>query len=150
MWAVGDWLLEGEERVLKSKKRLMVREVAAGLTGYSKHTLAMAVSVSRKVKPPVRIDGLSWWHHLVVAHLSANEQATWLTQAAEHEWSVSRFRDELREPGSGRQKRGLDRTADSLVRQLITVTRMEISDDLLTELHRWWQGEIEAPNLASS
>jgi hypothetical protein len=147
MWAVGDWLLEGEVHILKGKKRSKVRELAAELTGYSTHTLTMAASVARKVDPSMRIDGLSWWHHLAVAQLASEEQARWLVRAAEDDWSVARLREELRDSSPMTARPSMTRRADWLVSQLVRLTRDEIPDGVLTELHRWWQHEIDPPNL---
>ncbi len=144
MWQVGDWLLEGEDGVLKHKKRLTIRDLAMRLTGYSKHTLSMAVSVSRKVRPPTRIDGLSWWHHLVVANLGEDARTDWLTRAVEYEWTVRKLREELRaaSPGDGRSRHG-PRNGDRIVRRLVGLRREQISDDLLAELDAWWRREMQ-------
>src|SRR5437660_11341628 len=63
MWEVGDWLVAGEDDVFKHLNRRRVRELAAGVTGYARHTLTMAASVARKVEPSRRVGGLPWWHH---------------------------------------------------------------------------------------
>jgi len=144
MWDVGDWLLNGEDSVLKHKKKSAIRELACKLTGYSKHTLTMAVSVSRKVQPSIRIDGLSWWHHLSVSHLHPDHQVEWLTRAAESEWSVVRLRGELRAVdtiGSSATKPKLQ-ASDRVVKQLIQLSRDQISTSSLADLVAWWQREI--------
>src|SRR6266566_9882650 len=69
MWDIGDWLRDGEDEVFKQLKRSRVRTMASGITGYSRHTLSMAASLARKMGPSMRIDGLTWWHHLAVARL---------------------------------------------------------------------------------
>ena len=144
MWEVGDWLLEGEDGVLRHKKRLTIRDLAMRLTGYSKHTLAMAVSVARKVRPPTRVDGLSWWHHLVVANLDEGARTDWLTRAVEYEWTVRKLREELRaaNPDNGRSRPG-PRNGDGVVRRLVGLRREQISDDLLAELDAWWRREMQ-------
>jgi hypothetical protein len=145
MWEVGDWLVGGEDRVLRHEQRQSIRELAAQLTGYAKHTLSMAVSVSRKVPPSMRIEGLSWWHHLVVANLQPEQQTEWLTQAAEQEWTVRKLRHELR---AGRprptQSRAVSRPGDRLVKRLVGLKRDQISDSFLEELATWWQREMDS------
>src|SRR5262245_59221539 len=75
MWDVGDWLRDGEDEVFKRLNRSRVRAMAAVLTGYSLHTLGMAVSLARKMDPSMRIEGLTWWHHLAVARLDSQAQS---------------------------------------------------------------------------
>jgi hypothetical protein len=144
MWDIGDWLLEGEETVLKHEKRPTIRDFASQLTGYSRHTLTMAASVSRRVSPARRIEALSWWHHLVVANLGGDQQSEWLTRAVEYEWTVPRLRQELRAsmPGIG-PERPSPRKGDRVVRRLVELKREQISDALLAELGDWWQREME-------
>src|SRR5205807_8955249 len=80
MWEIGDWLVAGEDDVFKHLNRRRVRELAAGVTGYARHTLTMAASVARKVEPSRRVDGLTWWHHLAVASLDPDGQTDWLVR----------------------------------------------------------------------
>jgi hypothetical protein len=136
MWSVGDWLVVGEDRVFNRLKRRTIRQLAAEITGYSQHTLVMAVSVSRKVDPAARVDGLSWWHHLAVARMPRPEQVHWLCQAAEHGWSVRTFRVRLGQHGRtasrGRRPRG-----EQLVQQVVALSPGEVGDDLLAKLRDW-------------
>jgi hypothetical protein len=100
----------------------------------------MAVTVARKFEPFMRIDGLSWWHHLAVTRLEQSERMTWLTRAAEEEWSVDTLRHQLREDGANHPKPRDGKTRPKrLVAQLIKLNREEIPDELRVELRRWWQ-----------
>lgn len=142
MWEVGDWLLTGEDIVFKNLKKSKVRQMAAEITGYSLHTLRMAASVARKIKSSMRIDGLSWWHHLSVANLDEKGQAVWLTRAAEEGWSVHELRSRLRAqvPQASRPPRRV-RTS-RLVLELTQLHRDEIGNELLGKLREWWQKEV--------
>jgi hypothetical protein len=137
MWEVGDWLVTGEDAVFARLKRTKVRELAADISGYSRHTLTMAVSVARKVPPSVRVDGLSWWHHLAVAKLGSTEQAEWLERAAEQEWTVQTLRDHLRPPLAPRRSR-----SRRLVGQLTKLTIDDIPEAAIAELRAWVQREL--------
>jgi hypothetical protein len=139
MWDVGDWLVAGEEQVFRAMTRVAVRELASRITGYSRHTLAMAASVSRKVDPSIRIDGLTWWHHLAVARLGAAQQSEWLVRAAELEWSVRTLREHLRR-ASGNGATGSH--SAELVQQLVRLRREQIPDALVPRLRDWWEREL--------
>jgi hypothetical protein len=140
MWEVGDWIVNGEDVVLRSLKKQKIRQVAAEISGYSGHTLRMAASVARKVEPDIRIDGLSWWHHQSVAKLEKEGQARWLTRAAEAGWSVRDLRDNLRQ-------QGITTTVSERTRHerlILELTRLhwnEIDGTLMAELRRWWESE---------
>jgi hypothetical protein len=139
MWDVGDWLVAGEDDVFRRMKRVKVRELAADITGYSQRTLKMAVSVARRIDPDVRVAGLSWWHHLLVACLDRDGQVDWLTRAAEEGWSAARLRDELR--GAGMIARPRSRThVQRLVTQVVKLSREEIPDQMVEQLAYWWSG----------
>lgn len=136
MWSVGDWLMSGEDDVFKRVKRQTIRKWAAEITGYSQHTLAMAVSVARKVDPTVRVDGLSWWHHLTVARLPSAEQAHWLCQAAERGWSVRELRARLARSGCA-SSRSRPRRGELLIKQVVALGPGEVEEHLLAQLHDW-------------
>jgi hypothetical protein len=141
MWSVGDWLMLGEDRVFNRLKKQRVRKLAAEITGYSQHTLVMAVSVARKVDPSVRVDGLSWWHHLAVARLPKPEQADWLCQAAEHGWSIRALRARLRQHGRT-SSRPRPRRGEQLIQQVVALGPGEVGDDLLAQLHDWLDTQL--------
>jgi hypothetical protein len=142
MWEVGDWLVRGEDEVLRHMSRIHVRRVAADITGYSRHTLTMAASVARKVRPATRLPELTWWHHLVVARLDRAEQARWLERAAGEQWPARALRRELgREmPARGRQRRALG----GLVGQLVRYGRADITPAEMVELRAWYVREMAA------
>ncbi len=147
MWAIGDWLAAGEEVVFKSLKKARVRSMAAEITGYSRHTLVMAVSVARKVEPSIRIDGLSWWHHLVVAKLPGEEQSLWLTRAAEEGWSVPVLRERMSRDGADRSP--VSRRTRRLISQLVRLRGNDIDGELLAQLHQWWHQEVQSRSTAA-
>jgi hypothetical protein len=138
MWDVGDWLRDGEDEVFKRLNRSRVRTMAAAITGYSRHTLSMAVSLARKMGPSMRIEGLTWWHHLAVAGLDAEMQSHWLTRAAEEGWSIRELRARLSsEARAGGRRPG--RPVQSVVTELIRLNRDDIPDSLLVQLRQWWE-----------
>jgi hypothetical protein len=141
MWALGDWVLDGEQEVFKSLKRAHLRRMATEISGYSSHTIAMAVSVSRRVSVSIRIDGLTWWHHLAVAKMVPEDQLAWLTRAAEECWSVARLRAELRAAGM-LKARSRPRSASTAIEQLVRLRREDIPPKLLDHLTEWWQREV--------
>ena len=143
MWEIGDWLLSGESTVFKHLTKMKVREMAAEVSTYSVHTLVMAVSVARKIEPSMRIDGLSWWHHLVAAKLDLPDRESWLTRAAEGGWSPREFRDELAREGKVARRRRPVR-ARQTVGQLLQLHREDIDHNLLSQLTAWWRREISA------
>lgn len=138
MWEVGDWLVHGENRALRRLKRDHVRRVASGVTGYACHTLKLAAIVSRRVDPEIRVDGLTWWHHVHVAWLDREQQAKWLVRAAEEGWSASRLRERLLEAGLIRRRSNRIR-AQKLLAEVTRLTRAEIPDDVMRDLGAWWQ-----------
>jgi hypothetical protein len=138
MWEIGDWLAEGEDRVFRRMKRVKVRELAAGVTGYSLHTLRMAVAVARRVHPDIRVDGLTWWHHLAVAWQDPPGQSHWLTRAAEEGWSAEQLRERLRAAGLVGRARSRSRV-QRLIGEVVKLSRDEIPEDMVHTLGRWWQ-----------
>ncbi|TMC08211.1 MAG: DUF1016 domain-containing protein [Chloroflexi bacterium] len=143
MWVVGDWLLRGEDQVFANLNRRRVRMLASEVTGYSRHTLTMAVSLARRFRPGGRVDGLTWWHHLLVAKLSETEQEAWLTRAAEEEWSVRTLRERLRDAAVIARKPPALRP-ERLVSELTRWRRSELPEPTVEELRRWWEREMAA------
>lgn len=142
MWVVGDWLLQGEDRVFTHLNRRRVRALAAEVTGYSRHTLTMAVSLARRYRPDTRVDGLTWWHHLLVAKLDALEQEAWLVRAAEEEWSVRTMRERLR--GASVIASGRPDPLAVLVSELTRLKRSEMPTPVVERLREWWRREMES------
>lgn len=136
MWNVGDWLVAGEDDVFRRMKKQTIRKWASEITGYSQHTLVMAVSVARKVHVTRRVDGLSWWHHLAAARLPAAEQARWLCEAAEQGWSVRELRERLERSGHTASRRR-PRRGERLIRQVVALGPGEVEEDLLVQLTDW-------------
>lgn len=141
MWAVGDWLLQGEDQVFTHLNRRRVRVLASEVTGYSRHTLTMAVSVARRFRPDSRVDGLTWWHHLLVAKLGDEDQEAWLTRAAEEEWSVRTLRERLRGAAVIVSKPSGPRP-DRLVSELTRWKRSEMPERVVEQLQQWWEREM--------
>jgi hypothetical protein len=142
MWAIGDWLRSGEDETFRHLNRVKVRAMAAEITDYSRHTLEMAVSLARKTKPSMRIEGLTWWHHLLVAGLHCSEQRILLTQALEHGWSVKMLREHLRALGKAPRRARRRRTGDQAVAEIVQLRRDDFDHHKLVELRVWWQQEI--------
>ncbi len=140
MWEVGDWLVTGEDSAYRHLNRIRVRALAAEITGYSRHTLTMAASVARKVKPSMRVDGLTWWHHLAVAKLSEDEQAGWLAKAAEREWSVRHLREELAATSRGSRRRV---RPGRLIGELVRLRLSDLPERSRAELRAWWERETK-------
>jgi hypothetical protein len=140
MWEMGDWLVAGEDAVFRNLKKDAVRHMAAEISGYSRHTLTMAASVARKVEPSVRVGGLSWWHHLLVASLDKSEQNNWLSHAAEEEWSVHTFRAKLQD--LNHKARRSPNRSQRLVLELTKLQRDDIDEELHEVLSRWWLREM--------
>lgn len=138
MWEVGDWLMAGEDQVFRHMKRVKVRELGASITGYSAHTLKMAVCVARRVDPAVRVHGLSWWHHLHVAWLTPAEQTAWLTRAAEEGWSAEHLRTRLRDASLIVRPRSANHVR-RLLSELVKLRRDDIPEGMVGELARWWR-----------
>jgi hypothetical protein len=136
MWNVGDWLVAGEDDVFRRMKKQMIRKWASQITGYSQHTLVMAVSVARKIDATQRVDGLSWWHHLAVARLPAPEQARWLCEAAERGWSIRELRERLARSGHTSSRRR-PRRGELLIKQVVALSPGEVEEDLLVQLTDW-------------
>lgn len=136
MWEIGDWLVVGEDQIFRRMKRMKVREVAAGVTGYSMRTLKLAVSVARRIDPEARVESLTWWHHLLVAWLDRPSQVGWLTRAVEERWSAEQLRQQLRVAGLIAGPRTRPR-AERLIAEVIKLDRGEITDDMAVELTRW-------------
>jgi hypothetical protein len=141
MWAVGDWLVQGEDMVFKNRTRAAVRQRAAGLTGYAPRTMAMAASVARRVEPSSRVEGLSWWHHLVVASLERQHHAVWLTRAAENMWTAARLRQELVSAGLTSRRRARPATT-RLVTELLKLRRDDLPGEMVGQLAGWWAREF--------
>jgi hypothetical protein len=129
--------------VFRRVKREHVRKLAGGITGNSRHTLKMAASVSRHVQPDVRVDALTWWHHVLVASFEPAQQTTWLTHAAERSWSANQLRERLREAGLVARRPGPAR-ARRLISDVVKLRSEEVPGDLVAELDRWWRGILQA------
>lgn len=141
MWDVGDWMVRGEDDVFHTMKKRAVREMAADITGYSRHTLAMAASLSRKFQLGSRMSGLTWWHHLVVAHLGESDRSRWLLRAVEEGLSAKALREELRLAGIASTRQ---RPIRSLVKQFLKLRRDDIDQATVDELADWWRREMAA------
>ncbi len=90
-FAIGDWLLDGERRWGEKYTE------AAALVGYKAKTLRQLVWVCRQVHLSLRIDKLTFGHHVLVAGMPADQQIMWLERAADAtpSWSINRLRLEI-------------------------------------------------------
>jgi hypothetical protein len=134
MWLVGDWLVRGEDQVHRGLKRSRVRDMAVEVTGYSPHTLAMAVSLARKIPPSMRIEDLTWWHHLSVSRLPLEARQRWLRKAAEQGWSARSLRAELRKDAPPPARRD---SSHSLIKAVTSLRSTDLPAAALNELRQW-------------
>lgn len=86
-WMIGDWLAFGEERKWGETYQAVAEEF-----GYEIDTLYTYAWLSRKIGHAIRRYELSFSHHRLVANMKPDEQAYWLNQAIEEEWSVKQLR----------------------------------------------------------
>ena len=82
-FAIGDALCYGETRYGERYTQ------AIDVTGKEYQTLANYAWVAKAVHPSVRIAGLSWTHHRLVARLPQDEQEWMLKRAHEEKWTLS-------------------------------------------------------------
>jgi hypothetical protein len=149
MWDIGDWTIAGEEQVFMTIKRVSIRKLAAEITGYSRHTINMAVSVARKLPSSTRIEGLAWGHHLLVAKLDPEQRSLWLNRAVRSNWSVATLRRQMCQVGvlTPRARNGTAREAITL---LVEMSRSDISAELMEMLASWWRREIDPASRSGS
>ena len=83
---IGDWANHGEKKYGDLKKH-------AASTGLSYSTVAQYKSVCARLC--MRVQSLSFQHHVVVASLTGGEQAAWLSKAQKANWSARRLADEV-------------------------------------------------------
>jgi hypothetical protein len=124
-WAIGDWLRHGHAEFIgqapNSKKGRRVffanlrdrqkklNEEAAAVTGLTSSTLRQYHAIARLIPPLERVKGLSFTHHLALAHLPRKvdefgENACFdrslaesiLRQALDENWSVIKIRKHVR------------------------------------------------------
>lgn len=94
-WLIGDWIVMGEFTYNQTYAEL------AELTGYNISTLYDYAYVAKGVEFSIRIEKLKFGHHQVVVAMSPEEQRYWLQMAADHEWSISRLRKEIKSAAVG-------------------------------------------------
>jgi hypothetical protein len=87
-WLIGDWLVYGEQRKWGDIKKI------ADERGHNYQSLRMYAHVSRNVF--MRINTLTWNHHLLVAKLKDGEQENALRYAADNNLTVKAFAEWLR------------------------------------------------------
>lgn len=101
-WWVGDWVNCGERTYQKNKEALSFfgKEILGDQFGYALKTIKDYAYVCRSVLPSMRIDGLSFGHHQVVAPLCGEDQAKWLRAALAGDngfkWTVGKLREAIR------------------------------------------------------
>ena len=88
-WALGDWARHGDRRYGDLSE-------AASVAGLAYGTLANLASVSRRIKPSRRREGLSWDHHAAVAALPPVTGDDLLGRAEAGGWSSRVMREEAR------------------------------------------------------
>ena len=90
-WALGDWLVLGENAYGETYSQAMAMWPEAKYK-----TLANAKSVANRVERSRRKETLSWSHHEAVARLEPEDQVHWLAQAEANGWTVRELRAQIR------------------------------------------------------
>lgn len=80
-WLVGDLIGYSERKFGEIAPQI----IAA--TGLAPSTLENLASVSRKIPPEQRVEGVKHSTHALVQKLPPREQTRWLTEAKQHGWS---------------------------------------------------------------
>jgi len=102
-WLIGDWMAYGERTWGQTYEQ--VGEV----TGYNVKSLYQYAWVSRNVDFSIRIEKLSFGHHVLVAGLEPQQQQQWLEYADANDLSVSQLRQAMTQnPPALSQQEGLD------------------------------------------
>jgi len=89
-WLLGDWWHFGAHKYGER-----VKAVAKGVFGFSFGTLANYGHVAGRVKPSLRNEALTFWHHYQVASLEPSDQKRWLKRAARFKWSAMQLRAKI-------------------------------------------------------
>ncbi len=92
-WWVGDWWAYGEHRYGDR-----ARKAAQGIIGLEYQTLMDYGCVCRSIKPSIRIEGVKFSLHRVVAPLQELEQKKWLARALQSKWSLSELKRQIAQP----------------------------------------------------
>jgi hypothetical protein len=92
-FAIGDWLMQGEELFPERVYQ------AAGALGLSEEGMQEYLRVSRQVSRSTRRKTLSWSHHRAVASLEPPKQKEWLSRAMSEGLSHHDLRAALRASG---------------------------------------------------
>lgn len=87
---VADWILAGDRQWGGS-----AYDEAENVTGYARKTLIEWAYVARNVS--IRMDGLKFGHHQLVASMDPVEQECWLRKAADGKYSVALLRKQIKE-----------------------------------------------------
>lgn len=94
-FAIGDWLVEGEDSKWSRKVYADAADIFAGC--YPKETLYIFVSVARAVEILTRIKVLSWAHHRAIARFGTETQRQLLDYAVKHDLSLRNFQSYIKE-----------------------------------------------------
>lgn len=100
-WYLGAWWNFGHKKWSRDAEEFIEK------IGYKRHTLETYGWVYNALKPSIRIEGLPFLHHRLVAPLEEPEQYEWLHRAKENNWTVAVLRKEMKKPGliDARKKR---------------------------------------------
>lgn len=90
-FAIGDWILQGEQ--------IWGEEVyqAVEALGISVASRLQYIRVATRIPIERRVEGLTWSHHRAVAALEDEEQELWLNRAKDSGWSKSDLEEHLRD-----------------------------------------------------
>lgn len=90
-FAIGDWILQGEqiwgEEVYQAVESL----------GISVASRLQYTRVADRIPQERRVEGLTWSHHRAVLSLDPEEQDLWLKRAKESDWSKYELEEHLRD-----------------------------------------------------
>ena len=81
-WAVGDWLVLGED-AFGERAAQHLQDV-----GMAVERLSNYAWVSRAFPPTTRVEGLTWTHHRYIAKLNEDERSFWLRRSLEENLST--------------------------------------------------------------
>ena len=72
--------------------------------GFERKTIREYAYVCRNIKPSIRMDGLSFGHHHLVAAMKLTEQKMWLKKAASLNLSVRELREEIKQDARDKER----------------------------------------------
>lgn len=133
-WLIGDWLIYGEKLKWGDIKKI------AEENEYNYTSLRMYAHVSRSLF--IRINNLSWNHHLLVASKTGEEQEAMLQYALDNRLSVAAFREWLKGEPPALPARIMDKEHKNRFNQLFRTAMQDLASVDTVEMmvfDAWWQ-----------